>query len=107
MKTTQTNHTNPTADQSLASVCLAACQKLAAQVERAKENLLAEFGETFAANGHLLNHVINEADALAWQTEFPQLFFPALALEKVQAAANWKARQELLHHRAPLYALAA
>lgn len=106
MKTTQTNQTNPAANQTLASVCLAACQKLAAQIERTKENLLTEFSETFAAHGNLLNHVINEADALAWQTEFPQLFFPALALEKVQAAANWKAHQEQLY-RAPAYARAA
>jgi len=107
MKTTQFNQTNPAAAQSFASLCLASCQKLVAQIDRVKENFLAEFHETFAANGQLLNHVINEADALAWQTDYPQLFFPTLALEKVQSAVNWKARQEQLYRHAPAYALAA
>lgn len=108
MKTIQFNQTNPTTTvQNFASACLASCQKLAAQIDRVRENFLAEFRETFAANGQLLNHVINEADALAWQTEYPQLFFPTLAQEKVQAAANWKARQEQLYQRVPAYAAAA
>ena len=107
MKTTQFNQTNPTPVQNFASACLASCQKLAAQVDRVKEKFLAEFRDTFANNGQLLNHVINEADALAWQTDYPQLFFPVLALEKVQAAANWKARQERLFRHVPAYALTA
>jgi hypothetical protein len=107
MKTTQFNQTNSNTAQNFASVCFASCQKLAAQVDRVKEKFLAEFHDTFATNGQLLNHVINEADALAWQTDYPQLFFPVLALEKVQAAANWKARQEQLFRHAPAYALAA
>jgi hypothetical protein len=106
MKTTQFKQTNPTTVQSFASACFASCQKLAAQVDRVRESFLAEFRDTFASNGQLLNHVINEADALAWQTDYPQLFFPTLALEKVQAAASWKARQEQLFRRAPAYALA-
>jgi len=107
MKTTQFDETNPTTFQSFATACFASCQKLAAQIDQVKTTFLAEFHDTFAAHGQLLNHVINEADALAWQTDYPQLFFPALALEKVQAAANWKARQEQLFRHAPAYALAA
>jgi hypothetical protein len=37
---------------------------------------------------------LNEAEALAWQTEFPHLVFPILAQEKVQSAANWEAHQQ-------------
>lgn len=106
MKTIQTNQTGNNS-QTFVSVCLASCQRLAAQIERVKENVLTEFRETFAANGQLLNHVLNEADALAWQTDYPHLFFPALAMEKVQAAASWKARQDSLRRHEPVYALAA
>jgi hypothetical protein len=107
MKTTQFKQTNPAAVGNFANACFATCQKLAAQVDRVKENFLSEFRETFAAHGQLLNHVINEADALAWQTDYPHLFFPTLALEKVQAAANWKTRQERLFQYVPAYAVAA
>lgn len=107
MKPIQFNSTNPTAVQTFANACLASCQKLATQIDRVRAGFLAEFRDTFAANGQLLNHVINEADALAWQTEYPQLFFPALALEKVQAAANWKARQDRVFRQVPTHTLAA
>ncbi len=107
MKTAQTNQNNTNNSSSFAAVCLASCQKVAAQVENLKQSVLAEFQDTFAAHGQLLSHVLNEADALAWQTEYPHLLFPALALEKVQAAANWQARQKLLLQHAPAYALAA
>ena len=47
------------------------------------------------------------ADALAWQTDYPHLLFPVLATEKIQNAANWKRRQQVLLRHHPAYALAA
>jgi hypothetical protein len=44
----------------------------------------------------LLQHALNEAEAIAWQTGFPQLVFPSLALEKAHAVAAWEARQRTL-----------
>lgn len=41
----------------------------------------------------LLQAALNEAAALAWWSKFPELFFPALAHEKVEAVAQWDARQ--------------
>ena len=79
-----------------ARVCIESCQKLAAQFERTKRNLLAEFRETLGVPEKLFRMALNEAEALAWQTEYPYLVFPALATEKIQAAADWNARQEFL-----------
>jgi hypothetical protein len=36
---------------------------------------------------------LDEAEAIAWQTDFPQLIFPTLAREKVEAAALWHRQQ--------------
>ena len=53
----------------------------------------------------LLMGALNEAEALASLTPFPELFLPALAEEKVRAASNWQVRQRVIRGR-PL-ALAA
>ena len=75
---------------------LASCQDLVAKIEHVKNDIVAEFQDDFEANQQLFLHVINQADALAWQTGYPHLLFPQLALEKVQSAANWVARQQFV-----------
>jgi hypothetical protein len=50
---------------------------------------------------------LNEAEALAWQTEFPQLFFPDLAVEKIQAVARRQTRQQFVHQPQLAFARAA
>jgi hypothetical protein len=42
---------------------------------------------------------LNEAEALAFQTEYPHLLFPTLAMEKIQAVSAWQSRQQLLRQR--------
>lgn len=93
--------------QKLASACLAQCQKLAAQIAQAKNNLVAEFKEAFGVQEKVLQLAMNEAEALAWETEYPHLVFPSLALEKVGVAANWHERQQLIRRADPVFALAA
>jgi hypothetical protein len=93
--------------QKLASVCLAQCQKLVAQIAQAKNNLIAEFKENFGGQERLIQLAVNEAEALAWETEYPHLVFPALALEKVKVAANWQQRQQLVRRTNPIFAFAA
>src|SRR5436190_18972654 len=44
----------------------------------------------------LLRQALNEAEAIAWQTGFPQLVFPTLALEKARAVATWENRQRTM-----------
>jgi hypothetical protein len=62
-------------------------------VARLKQRFHEEFKELVGEHLHLLRLALNEAEALAWQTDFPQLFFPALAAEKAQAAVTWHRRQ--------------
>src|SRR2546426_443798 len=84
------------AKPNFARVCLAACGRLLDQLERTKDAVAREFRQAFKANERLLRLALNEAEALAWQTDYPHLLFPVLAQEKVQSAANWEARQQIL-----------
>src|SRR4051812_5691579 len=84
MKTTVKNTTGTT---SLTARYSDSCRKLLAQIEQAKDALIAEFRDSLKAQQQLLHRAVEEAQALACQTEFPLLFFPTLALEKAQAVA--------------------
>ena len=92
MNNMETNREGFEARQTFANVCLGYGQKLAAQIERVKNNIVDDFHETFKAHEQLLDRAVGEAEALAWQTAYPQLVFPTLAMEKIQAAAGWNAR---------------
>ncbi len=86
---------NTTAGATIAKACLVSCQKLFAQIQKTKDAILAEFREALGAQQQLLRLALNEAEALAWQTGYPQLVFPTLAAEKAQAVATWHARQQI------------
>ena len=73
------------AESGFANLCLASCRKLATQIEGIRSEILAEFRDSLEEHTHLLDLAVNEAEALAWQTEFPHLVFPDLAIEKAQA----------------------
>jgi hypothetical protein len=62
-------------------------RKLIAGMEQAKWNLAAEYKS--ALPDRLFRVAVNEAEALAWETEFPQLVFPTLAEEKIEAISAW------------------
>jgi len=85
--------TNMNSNQTFANACVASCQKLIAQIKKAKDTVLAEFRGTLGVPERLLRLALNEAEALAWETEFPHLVFPVLATEKAEAVAVWEARQ--------------
>ena len=76
--------------------CRDCCRKVLARINRAKEVILAEARDTLNVRGQLLRLALNEAEALAFQTLYPQLVFPTLAVEKIQGAARWSDRQRLL-----------
>ena len=80
-------------NQTFASACAVSCQKLIAQIKNARDTVLADFRGTLGAPERLLQLALNEAEALAWETEFPHLVFPVLAIEKAEALAAWEARQ--------------
>lgn len=67
--------------------------------EAVNKTRLALFNEHAGKLGdqeRLLQLALNEAEALAWQTGFPQLFFPVLAAEKAEATLAWHKRQQWL-----------
>jgi len=107
MNTTQPNQKNLTDHKTLKETCFAVCEKIGRQIKQAKADVLTEFRGAFKAHESLLQIAIAEADALAWQTDYPHLLFPVLATEKIQNAANWKKRQKFLLRDNSAYALAA
>jgi len=76
--------------------CSASCRKLVEQVNRTKSAVLHEFQEAFGIDEHLLQLAMNEAEAIAWQTGYPQLVFADLAAEKVRSVVLWNQRQKAL-----------
>jgi hypothetical protein len=78
------------------SKCLSTCKKVLTQINHAKETILTEARETLKVQEQFLRLALNEAEALSFQTLYPQLVFPTLATEKIQRAANWSSRQRLL-----------
>jgi hypothetical protein len=55
-----------------------------------------EFSTLRQREPRLLRQALNEAEAIAWHTGFPQLVFPLLALEKARAVATWESRQRTM-----------
>jgi hypothetical protein len=98
---------NLNAETSIANRCLQSCKKLLGEIERTKNKIAAEFRDVVGANQKSFQLALNEAEALAWQTEFPQLVFPDLAVEKIQAVAAWQTRQQSVLQPRPAFAEAA
>jgi hypothetical protein len=84
----------------LKRTCLASCRKILDRVARVKEAIFAESHQAFKSQERLLRLALNEAEAMAWQTMYPHLVFPALATEKVQAVAAWSAHQHRVRRAA-------
>jgi hypothetical protein len=72
------------------------CRKIVAQIRDAKEAVAARFLEAMDGYERLLDLALNEAEALAWQTGYPHLVFPILAVEKAQSLGSWAVRQRFL-----------
>jgi len=96
---------NPDNQLNFGGRCIASCRKLLTQIEDVKAQVVAEFRDRLDDHQHVLELALNEADALAWQTGFPQLLFPTLAVEKAYAVTDWHLHQQSLRQRtAPLLA---
>ena len=89
------------------NACGSCCRKIRAQIAGAKEAIFAEYSRVFSAPERLVRLALNEAEAAAWQTRYPHLFFPTLAVEKVRAVAAWNTRQESVRENSPVITLAA
>lgn len=90
METPRSTHSN------FASACLNSCRKLLDRIAKVKEAVLNEFHDTVDAHNKMLRLAMNEAEALAWETDYPELLFPTLAEEKAQEVTSWEARQREL-----------
>jgi hypothetical protein len=106
MKTTNTNENRGNGSPAW-NACKALCRKIRAQVAGVKEAIFAESSRAFSAPERLVRLALNEAEAAAFQTEYPHLVFPALATEKVQAVAAWNAHQQYVQQDRPGIALVA
>jgi hypothetical protein len=93
--------------QNFKTACLSFCQRMLQQIENVRNSIIAEYSALVGGQEHLLRLTLNEAEALAWETDFPQLVFPALATEKVAALAEWQRRQRTLKWDGEELALAA
>jgi hypothetical protein len=74
---------------------IASSEKLLFGLAQARRDLAAE--HKFELPERLFQVALNEAEALAWETEYPQLVFPALAEEKIEAMSAWYDHGESLH----------
>ena|ERR1017187_6190493 len=106
MKQTSTNE-NRAGGGLFRKECRASCRKIRAQIAGVKEAIFAESSRALPAPERLVRLALNEAEAVAWQTKYPHLVFPALATEKIQAVAAWSARQQSVRQNSPVIALAA
>ena len=79
--------------RSITHFCIGSCRKALAQIGRVKSALLAEWRDRLEDDEGLLRLALNEAEALAWQTSYPHLVFPDLALERVQGTLDWVRHQ--------------
>lgn len=81
---------------SFAQACLKSCRQFVVKLMSVKAAIIAEFQEKVGDQKHLVELAVNEAEALAWQTGFPQLVFPVLAEENARAVSSWQDRQKRL-----------
>jgi hypothetical protein len=107
MKKSRNNANCGAGRNSIPAVCLNSCRKLVGSMKKVRSAILREFGVALDGNQKVLRLALNEAEAVAWQTPFPHLFFPELAQEKAAAVSLWAARQRLVSRATRTLRLAA
>ena len=90
--------------KSVAELCAGSCQEILVQLAKAKDAMVAQFHDLVLEHEHALQLVLNEAEALAWQTPFPQLVFQDIAEEKARDLVRWVSRQRVVRSRSFLSA---
>jgi hypothetical protein len=102
-KPTTAGGENTGARGTFSEVCRECYQKVVAQIRETKAAILAESRDLLGMQERALKLALNEAEALAWQTLYPQLVFPELATEKVRAVAGWNRRQGSVRQTTPVF----
>ena len=98
------NTTTTPITKTFTKFCAECYNRFVTEVAEVRDRIAAEFRLNLEGHGNLFRLALNEAEFLASQTEYPHLVFPALAVEKVQAVNNWRARQYAIRHNRPVYA---
>jgi hypothetical protein len=108
MKSKQNNEvgTKAAARGVFGALCLKSCQKILTHIQTARAAIFSEARGAVAAQERMLQLALNEAEALAWQTAYPHLVFPALAMEKAREVAEWNRHQRAVRQAEPRLALA-
>lgn len=73
-------------------------------LKQTKREIAIQHRDLFQGRERLLKLALNEAEALAFQTDYPHLLYPQLALEKVEAALSWQYRQQLIRRNESAFA---
>ncbi len=89
------------------SACGECYQRVLRGLAAVRARIEDEFNWRMHGYEQLLKAAINEAEALAWQTPYPQLVFPLLAEEKAVAAQHWAVHQRAVRARRPAKVLSA
>jgi hypothetical protein len=71
-------------------------RRFRAGMEGIRAKVLAEFCAVFEQNEHLIKLAIDEAEMLACQTGYPELFFPELASERARKVAASLAKSKVV-----------
>ena len=90
---TEQMETTHNQERNFADICLNSCRRLLDRIANVKRAILDEFHDTVDAQNRMLRLAVNEAEALAWETDYPELVFPTLAQEKASEVSSWQARQ--------------
>jgi hypothetical protein len=88
------------ARSSVSNTWIRSCTRILDQIAKARAAVLSQFRDLVAEYEHALQLAVNEAEALAWQTQFPQLVFPELAQEKARGVVKWVAHQRIVRSMA-------
>jgi hypothetical protein len=83
-------------NNSVSATCARTYNKIASLISRSRALIVEQFRELAADHQHALRLVLNEAEALAWQSEFPHLLFQDLAEEKARGFSDWLEHQRVL-----------
>jgi len=63
------------------------CEKLTSALTQLKEKLQQRYEVSFPSYGEQIRSALAEAEELAWETAFPQLFLPELAEVRIAQLA--------------------
>ena len=90
--TANSNHTHSDPAECARQGWVGQCREFV--VRAVRKAITSEFMDSVRGYEHMLQQALREAEAAAWQTPFPHLFFPDLAREKAVAVTNWAAHQQ-------------